>query len=56
MTYPSTQIIVPQTDDRPLLYIKLCPGKVARTRVLIKDQVLADYDKDGVLVGVEIIA
>ena len=56
MTRPCTQITVTTMEDaQPLLYIKLRPGRIVRTRVLIKDTLLADYDKDGNLVAIEII-
>ena len=57
MSHPSTQITVSQMgDSQPLLYIKLRPGKIARTRVLIKDRVLADFDKKGELVAIEVLS
>jgi uncharacterized protein YuzE len=37
-------------------YIHLSDGKVARTREVIEDVLLVDYDSKGNLVGIEILA
>lgn len=37
-------------------YLKLGTGKVARTEVIEADVVLADYDKYGSLVGIDLLA
>lgn len=37
-------------------YLTLRRGKVAKTKTLVRDTVAADYDKDGQLLGVEILA
>ena len=55
MTYPSTQITVQHLDGRALLHIRLHDRKVEETQELLDQQVLADFDKDGNLIGVEII-
>jgi uncharacterized protein YuzE len=37
-------------------YIRMSRGKVSRTKQLIRDTIIADYDAQGKLVGIEIIA
>jgi uncharacterized protein YuzE len=41
--------------DAKALYIRLCDGKVARTRQF-DDNTLADLDADGNVLGVEVVA
>ena len=55
MNYTSTQITVQHLDGKVLLYIRLHDRKVAETRELLAEHVLANFDKDGNLIGVEII-
>ena len=38
------------------LYIRLTNRKIARTKEIVQDQVLADYDSKGDLVGIEVLA
>jgi uncharacterized protein YuzE len=38
------------------VYIRLGKGKVAKTKEIDGDQVLADYAKNGALVGIELLA
>jgi len=44
-------------DDGTLeaMYIRFRQGKVARTREIIEDVLLADYNSRGVLIGIEIL-
>ena len=38
------------------IYVRFANGKVAETRELDEDVLLADYDANGVLLGIEILA
>ncbi len=38
------------------VYIRLHSNKIARTREIVEDIVMADYDRRGQLVGIEILA
>ena len=37
-------------------YLRLAPGKVARTRELDPDVLLADFDSRGRMIGIEVLA
>ena len=55
MIHHRTQITVtPMKDAQPLIYISIRPSKPYKTRVLVKDEVLAHYDKNGQRVASEI--
>jgi len=52
------ELSVSARDDGTVeaVYIRLRDGKVAKTREIIEDVLLADYDPRGELLGVEILA
>jgi len=52
------EISISGNDDGTLeaAYITLREGKAARTREIVEDIVLADYDSRGRLIGIEILA
>lgn len=52
------ELSISEGDDGTLqaAYIKLSAEKVARTREVIADSLLADYDDNGEIIGMEILA
>lgn len=52
------EISISGRDDGTIevVYITLRDGKAARTREVIEDVLLADYDNRGRLIGIEILA
>lgn len=52
------ELSISARDDGTLeaLYILLQDAKVARTEEIIEDIILADYDEDDCLIGIEVLA
>lgn len=55
---PGFKLSISASADGALqaVYIRLCSNKIARTKEIVDDIVMADYDARGQLVGIEILA
>ena len=51
---PTKPLAIRWSNDGPIIYVVVSNAEVARTRE-VADDVLADYDSDGALVGFEVL-